>query len=180
MLRRRLVAFPVVLILAWIVQQHAASAQTDNTSAETKSLSAVSASEVLAQMDDSRGMIRRLLEQARQQRDVIKTLCVDDKLNQTDIALRSARGRRAAIEEALRTNNTDLAARERTGLDVLHQRTSELAGEAQQCVSKEVDKQTIGPAAILGSVDPNVADDPAYYPPGIIIIEPPPSGSAIK
>lgn len=176
MLRRRFVGFPVVLILAWFMQ-HAASAQTSTDQAATASLSVA---DVLDRMNDSRGLIRRLLEQSRSQRDVIKTLCVDDKLNQIDIALRSAREKKAAIESALRTNDSDLASRQRAALEVLHQRAAELAAEAQQCVSKEVETQTIGPAAILSSVDPNIADDPAYYPPGIIIIEPPPTGTAIK
>ena len=29
-------------------------------------------------------------------------------------------------------------------------------------------------------VDPAIADDPAYYPPGIIIIEPPPCATCVK
>ena len=41
--------------------------------------------------------VRRMLEQARAQRDVVKTLCLNDKLNQIDvaIALRARSSRRA-------------------------------------------------------------------------------------
>src|SRR5579863_1480472 len=55
---------------------------------------------ILSRMDTSRSVVRRQLEQARAQRDVVKTLCLNDKLNQLDVAIRSARERRQALEAA--------------------------------------------------------------------------------
>src|SRR4051812_19835272 len=43
----------------------------------------------LSRMETARQVIRRMLETARSQRDVVKTLCLNDKLNQMDVAIRS-------------------------------------------------------------------------------------------
>ena len=45
---------------------------------------------VITRMDHASGTVRRQLEQARIARDVVKTLCLNDKLSQIDVALRSA------------------------------------------------------------------------------------------
>ena len=190
MRRQRLLGFPVLLTLALVIVQHASSAQ--ETSAQSSStgvdppqnvgLSPAeqpwSASEVLARMDSSRQTVRRMLEEARAQRDVIKTLCLDDKLNQIDVALRSAREHKSTIDGALQKNDPYFTNNQATLLNVLHQRTEQLVAEANLCISKET--ETVGAAAALLSVDPSIVDEPAYYPPGIIIIEPPPTGSVIK
>lgn len=136
------------------------------------------AAEGLARMDSSRSTVRRMLEEARAQRDVVKTLCLDDKLNQLDVALRNARDRKSAIDAALQRNDADLASHEFTVLGVLRQRSEQLVAEANLCIGKEA--EILGEAAVIPTVDPSIADEPAYYPPGIIIIEPPPTGSVIK
>ncbi len=190
MRRQRLLGVPLLLTLALVIVQHTSSAQVTNTQPASASVGAQqpvgsstaeqpwSASEVLARMDLSRQTVRRMLEQARSQRDVIKTLCLDDKLNQVDVALRSAREHRSNVDVAVTKNDMDKANQQATFLNVLHQRTDQLVAEANLCISKET--ETVGAAAALLSVDPSIADEPAYYPPGIIIIEPPPTGSVIK
>jgi hypothetical protein len=190
MRRQRLLGFPVLLTLALLIVQHVSSAQGTNAQPAPAGVepqqpagspaadNASSASEVLARMDSSRGTVRRMLEEARAQRDVIKTLCLDDKLNQIDVALRSARDRKSTIDSAVQKNDADLVNRESILLNVLRQRTDQLVAEANLCISKEV--ETVGTAASIISIDPSIADEPAYYPPGIIIIEPPPTGSVIK
>jgi hypothetical protein len=187
MRRQRMLGFPVLIAIALVIVQHASSAQSAQVpNAQPAGLSEglsgtaqpMSAAEVLDRMDGSRTTVRRMLEEARAQRDVIKTLCLDDKLNQIDVALRSARDRKSAIDGAVQKNDLELATRETTLLDVLRQRTDQLMAEANLCISKE--SETVGPSAIVADIDPNIADEPAYYPPGIIIIEPPPTGSVIK
>jgi hypothetical protein len=136
------------------------------------------AQEAIARMDASRSTVRRMLEEARAQRDVVKTLCLDDKLNQIDVALRNARDRKTAIDSAVQRNDADLASHEFTVLGVLRQRSEQLVAEANLCIGKEA--EILGEAAVISTIDPTIADEPAYYPPGIIIIEPPPTGSVIK
>src|SRR6478672_2891196 len=40
----------------------------------------------IARMEQSAGGVRKMLEEARKQRDVVKTLCLNDKLSQIDVA----------------------------------------------------------------------------------------------
>src|SRR5580700_1616511 len=49
----------------------------------------------ISRMEQSSAAVRKMLEQAREKRDVVKTLCLNDKLSQVDVAIRSARDRRA-------------------------------------------------------------------------------------
>src|SRR5262245_4703437 len=43
----------------------------------------------IGQMEGARTGVRSQLQTARAQRDVVKTLCLNDKLNQMDVAIRS-------------------------------------------------------------------------------------------
>lgn len=184
MRRQRMLGVSGLITIACVIVQHASSAQVPNAQPASAgpSLSGatqpVSAGEVLERMDAARTTVRRMLEEARAQRDVIKTLCLDDKLNQIDVTLRSARDRKSSIDSAVQKNDLELAAHDKTLLDVLRQRSDQLMAEANLCIGK--DTETVGPAAIITDIDPNIAEEPAYYPPGIIIIEPPPTGSVIK
>jgi hypothetical protein len=192
MRRERMLGFSAVFAFSLLVVHGIASAQADLTQPAPAPVDlglqqkvglspaeqASEAQEALARMDSSRSTVRRMLEEARAQRDVVKTLCLDDKLNQLDVALRNARDRKTAIDGALQRNDADLASHEFTVLGVLRQRTEQLVAEANLCIGKEA--EILGEAAIISTVDPMIADEPAYYPPGIIIIEPPPTGSVIK
>lgn len=192
MRRERMLGFSAVFALSLLVLHGVASAQAglaqpapspvDLGLQQKVGLSpaeqASEAQEVIARMDSSRSTVRRMLEEARAQRDVVKTLCLDDKLNQIDVALRNARDRKGAIDGAAQRNDADLASHEFTVLGVLRQRSEQLVAEANLCIGKEA--EVLGEAAVISTVDPSIADEPAYYPPGIIIIEPPPTGSVIK
>ena len=192
MRRERMLGFSAIFALSLLVLHGVASAQAelgqpapspvDLGLQQKVGLSpaeqASEAQEVIARMDSSRSTVRRMLEEARAQRDVVKTLCLDDKLNQIDVALRNARDRKGAIDGAAQRNDADLASHEFTVLGVLRQRSEQLVAEANLCIGKEA--EVLGEAAVISTVDPSIADEPAYYPPGIIIIEPPPTGSVIK
>ena len=192
MRRERMLGFSAVFALSLLVLHGVASAQAELAQPAPPPVDlglqqkvglspaeqASEAQEVIARMDSSRSTVRRMLEEARAQRDVVKTLCLDDKLNQIDVALRNARDRKGAIDGAAQRNDADLASHEFTVLGVLRQRSEQLLAEANLCIGKEA--EILGESAIISSVDPSIADEPAYYPPGIIIIEPPPTGSVIK
>jgi hypothetical protein len=59
----------------------------------------------LQSMKEASENVRSALEQARTNRDVVKVLCLNDKLNQIDIASRSAAGRLASMGEATAQND---------------------------------------------------------------------------
>ena len=130
-------------------------------------------SEELAQADaivshmDSTGLaIRRLLDSARQARDVVKSLCLSDKLSQVDVAERSAKDRDVALQAAAQRSDTELANHEFTIVTVLRQRVEQLSAEANQCVGEEV--AFVGQTQVVTEVDPNLpgnGDDNTSFPP---------------
>jgi len=133
----------------------------------------------LARMDGARTVVRRQLETARVQRDVVKTLCLNDKLNQIDVAIRSARERRQSLEAAAKRNDADLANHEFTILTVLRQRTDQLTAEANQCIGQEAG--FVGESSVTSTVDPNMPkEDPSEYPDTSVIVEPPGCNSCLK
>ena len=112
MRRQRLLGFPVLVTLALVIVDHVSSAQVMHTEAPPASTAApnpgspadqaLSASDVLERMDSARSTVRRMLEEARSQRDVVKTLCLDDKLNQIDVAIRTAGDHKLNFDGAVR------------------------------------------------------------------------------
>lgn len=133
----------------------------------------------LARMDGARTVVRRQLETARSQRDVVKTLCLNDKLNQLDVAIRSARERREALDAAAKRSDADLANHEFTILTVLRQRSDQLTAEANQCIGQEAG--FITDSAVTSTIDPNIPqEDPSLYPEPSVIVEPPACSSCIK
>lgn len=192
MRRERFIGFVAVCGLALLVGHGIAAAQADGASPPPPDTNAglqrqvtLSPAEQLSQadtflnrMENARGVVRKLLEQARAQRDVVKTLCLNDKLNQIDVAIRSARERRQNLELASKRNDVDLSSHEFTILTVLRQRVEQLSAEANQCIGKEID--VLGESAVTTTIDPTIPEEPAYYPPLVVIIEPPPSASLLK
>jgi hypothetical protein len=126
----------------------------------------------VARMGVTGGSVRRMLEQARAQRDVVKTLCLNDKLNQIDVATRSAQERRESLEQANLRKDNDLASHEFTILNVLRQRVDQLGAEANQCIGEEAG--FIGETKITTTVDPNLpSEDPSVYPENPVVSVPP-------
>lgn len=135
---------------------------------------------VLSRMDSSRSVVRRQLETARAQRDVVKTLCLNDKLNQLDVAIRSARERRQALEAAAQRADADLANHEFTILSVLRQRTDQLTAEANQCIGSEA--SFVGENAVQTFIEPGIPPGPDVWegPTVPVIVVPPPCMSCVK
>ncbi|MBV9949230.1 MAG: hypothetical protein JOZ69_20440, partial [Myxococcales bacterium] len=81
---------------------------------------------VLARIDQASGVVRRQLETARAARDVVKTLCLNDKLNQIDVAVRSAKDRASTLSSAVSGRDKDRARHEFMILQVLKDRVDQL------------------------------------------------------
>jgi len=129
-------------------------------------------------MESTRSSVRRQLETARTQRDVVKVLCLNDKLNQIDVAIRSARERKQSLEAAAARNDADLASHEFTILTVLRQRSDQLTAEANQCIGEE--GVSIDEAAVNVTVEDIPKEDPSEYPASDIVIEVPSCSSCFK
>ena len=88
-------------------------------------------------MKNARNAVRSRLFVARSRRDVIVALCQNDKLSEIDIALGSARDRRASLSRAIDKADADLMTHELTILTVLSQRVAQLDAESEECVGED-------------------------------------------
>lgn len=117
----------------------------------------------LARMEQAAGGVRKMLEEARKARDVVKTLCLNDKLSQIDVAIRSGRDRRQQLQSAVNRNDVELGNHEFTILTVLRQRTEQLVAEANQCIGEEA--AFVGDTRVKTTIDPTIPPDQTPYPP---------------
>ena len=133
---------------------------------------------VISRIDQAARTVRRQLDTARQGRDVVKSLCLSDKLSQVDVGGRSARERQAALQSAVQRSDLELANHEFAILAVLRQRTEQLLAEANQCIGEEV--AFVG-QTIVQMTEANVpsTDETTIFPPVLppIVIAPPAAAS---
>jgi hypothetical protein len=118
----------------------------------------------IQRMEQAASGVRKQLQAAREARDVVKTLCLNDKLSQIDVATRSARDRKASLQAAATRNDSELSNHEFTILTVLRQRAEQLTAEANQCIGEEA--AFIGDTKVTTTVDPSLpASDDTNFPP---------------
>lgn len=133
----------------------------------------------LARMEQARAQVRRMLMDAREKRDVVKTLCLNDKLTQLNVAISSAQERREALGAAAKRGDADLSTHEFTILQVLKQRSDQLQTEANQCIGEEIG--TVGQASVTTTIDKDLPeDDPSEYPDFPIVADPPGCASCFQ
>jgi hypothetical protein len=132
---------------------------------------AAAAKALLPTMDKSALVIRRELTMAREQKDVVKSLCLNDKLNQVDLAIRTASDRVGGLDAAAAANDAERARHQYTVVLVLNERVNTLVSEANQCIGEETG--FVGESAVTVSVEgvPNV--DPSEQPNAPITNQPP-------
>jgi hypothetical protein len=120
---------------------------------------------IISRIDQAGAGVRRQLDSARQGRDVVKSLCLSDKLSQIDVAGRSARERQAALQSAAQRNDGELSNHEFAILTVLRQRTEQLGAEANQCIGEEV--AFVGETLVLMTTEGNLpsAEETTAFPP---------------
>ncbi len=121
---------------------------------------------ILARIDAAAATVRRQLESARDARDAVKTLCMNDKLSQVDVTNRSARDRQVALQSAVQRSDAELSNHEFAILTVLRQRVEQLVAEANQCIGEEM--AFFGQTSVITTIDPNQlppGEDPTAYPP---------------
>jgi hypothetical protein len=117
-------------------------------------------SELLAQMTQGITSVRRQLEEARAARDVVKVFCLNDKLQQLEVVMRSAADRYSALRLALQQGDLARARHEFMVLLVLRDRARELVAEADQCIGEETG--LLGESRVTVQVDP--MPEPAVFP----------------
>lgn len=95
------------------------------------------ATTVVNGMNDGRRTVSDLLDRARQERDIIKVNCLNDKLTQIDVALRSAREHQELLQTAVSINNDGQRNHEFQLMNIYGSRTSVLLLEARQCLGED-------------------------------------------
>jgi di/tripeptidase len=130
------------------------------------------ANTAIARMDQASGTVRRQLEQARAARDVVKTLCLNDKLSQIDVTTRSARDRLAALQSAVDRNDVESANHHFSILTAHRQHAEQISAEANQCVGEEV--AFVGQTQVTTQVDEILPgeDEVQYTDPTVISVAP--------
>jgi hypothetical protein len=119
---------------------------------------------IFSKIEHTSAVIRKQLDTARQARDVVKSLCLSDKLSQVDVAGRSAKDRQSALEAAVQRADAELANHEFTIISVLGQRVTQLMAEANQCIGEEV--AFVGQTEVITTVEPMPGGpDTTNYPP---------------
>lgn len=105
---------------------------------------------------------------AKEEKDLVKTLCLNDKVGQVTMAVATAEDRRGALAEALENGGTERARHEFTLIGVLTERVAALAEEANQCIGEETtfteDNQSTLDLKVEGSL-PNVNGETVELPP---------------
>jgi hypothetical protein len=106
---------------------------------------------LLPQMEQGAQTVRRQLSQSRESRDVVKVLCLNDKLNQIDVATRAAKDRMPVLTSALDRGNNEDARHEYAVLQILRDRVRALMQEANQCIGEEAG--FVGESKVIVTID---------------------------
>jgi len=123
-------------------------------------------------MDTDAASVQRQASEAKQKHDVVRSLCLSDKLSQIHVAVNTAGGRIDALAAAVGRNEGDRAKHEFTIVQVLKDRTSALVAEANQCIGEETG--FIGDSTVTVSIDPTIPNiDPSVFPSDPFVSEPP-------
>jgi hypothetical protein len=167
------IAFAVVGVLSAAVAQEAPPAEqpAQEPAALTPPQMVVQAKGFLPQMDRSATAVRRQLALAREQKDVVKSLCLNDKLNQIDLAIRTATDRISGLEAAAAANDLERSKHQYTVILVLKDRVTALVSEANQCIGEETG--FIGESNVTVEVTDVPDTDPSEIPDFPITSNPP-------
>jgi len=131
------------------------------------------ANAIIEEIQRIRRQVSDLLDQARQDRDIIKVNCLNDKLTQVDVALRSAREHQELLQTAVSINNDGQRNHEFTLLTIFRSRSENLENEARQCIGEDTGTFDRGTIVTL-RVDPNIAEqDTTTLTPDVIVPERP-------
>lgn len=126
----------------------------------------------IPEMDKLRGSVSAQLAEARKRRDVVKALCLDDKVKQMKLATDTAKDRVVDLTSAVSQNDPDRSKHEFTVIQVLRERVQTLVAEAQQCIGEETG--FVGNTDVTVEIDPAVPDtDPSDLPDDPLVSDPP-------
>lgn len=122
----------------------------------------------------SRRRVSDLLDRARTDRDIIKVNCLNDKLTQVDVTLRSAREHQELLQNSVSLNNDGQRNHEFQLMNIFRSRSEALETEARQCIGEETGTFDPTRTVITVRVDPNITqEDPTQLTPDSLAPERP-------
>jgi hypothetical protein len=104
------------------------------------------ASAVLSRLQGVLKDVLKSLEQARNEKDVVKLNCVNEKLTQIKGLLRVADQSNVALQEAVAKADEESAQHEFAKINIANQRAQQLRADAEQCIGQlayVVDERTV-------------------------------------
>jgi hypothetical protein len=127
---------------------------------------------MIPEMEKLRATVAEQLADAKKKKDVVKALCLDDKVKQMKLATDTAKDRVVDLTSAVSQNDPDRSRHEFTVIQVLRERVQALIAEAQQCIGEETG--FVGNSDVTVEIDPAVPDtDPSDFPDDPLVSEPP-------
>ena len=121
------------------------------------------AKQILAKARQTCNQQAKMLNGARQDRDIIRATCLDDKLTQCNANLTTLQARIAAHGDAADAGDSSRRNHEYTVITVLAQKFSALAQAANQCIGQDI--FDTGDTTVTTEVDPGSPDeDPTVVP----------------
>lgn len=90
----------------------------------------------LDEMREVLGHVLKLLKEAREEKDVIKVNCVNEKLTSIKGLIRISEQAEMTLQEALAKGEKDTATHEFHKISISHQKIKVLRSEAEQCVGE--------------------------------------------
>jgi hypothetical protein len=119
--------------------------------------------------------VSSMLDEARQERDIIRVTCLNDKLTQINANLRTATTRAEALDDAVEAQDAPRRNHEFTVLTVIAQKLQTLEREAQQCIGEDIFET--GATTVETEIDDDTPVDPDELPdepaPVVPLIPPP-------
>jgi hypothetical protein len=122
-----------------------------------------------------------MLDEARQERDIIRVTCINDKLTQVNANLRTVELRVTNLQDAIAAQDASRRNHEFTVIAVLGQKFVVLDREAAQCIGQDIFET--GSTRVITEIDPNNPDDDPTVLPTPVVPEipfiPPPASADI-
>ena len=127
---------------------------------------------MIPNMERQRAIVSEQLADAKKKKDIVKALCLDDKVKQMKLATDTAKDRVLDLTAAASQNDADRSKHEFTVIQVLHERVQTLVAEAQQCIGEETG--FVGSSNVTVDIDSAIPNtDPSYLPDDPLVSEPP-------
>jgi hypothetical protein len=135
----------------------AATVQTEREVDLSPEQQLANAKQFMTKMEQGSATVRTMLEQAQAARDVVKAMCLKDKLMQIEVAKRSGRDRVLTLQSAVDAKDKDRSRHEYMIMQVLRDRVEQLVKEANQCIGEELG--FVGESQVTLQVNPDIPDN---------------------